>query len=326
MHWITRGGPAALLALALIVFADARPNEKPWVPQGDQAKKQQLPARISDQTYRIQVDLINVFCSVWNEDTKSYLTSLPEESFLLYEDGVRQKITNFARETNLPLTIVLLVDTSQSVAPKLKFEQDAAINFFYTVLKERDRAMLVAFDSSVTMLQDFTGEANKLAKQIRTMEAAGNTALFDAIVRTCDEKLIRETGRKAIVILSDGNDSASMESYDRARQMAMDANAAIFSISISHGGLFGVGNDNRAGDKVLKDLAADTGGKALFPFLVEDLDSAFREISDELRSQYNLGYSSTNSLHDGSYRKIEVRTTARNVKLNYRKGYFAPKR
>ncbi len=326
MHRMTRCGMAALFALVLIFLPDARSDSDPGIKQGVQAKKQQLPARISDQTYRIQVDLINVYCSVWSEDTKSYVTNLPEDSFLLYEDGIKQEVTNFDRETNLPLTIVLLVDTSQSVAPKLKFEQEAAINFFYTVLREGDRAMLVEFDSSVTLLQDFTGEANKLAKQIRTMQAAGNTALFDAIVRTCDEKLIRETGRKAIVILSDGNDSASTETYERARQMAMDANATIFSISVSRGGLFGVGSDNRTGDRILKDLASDTGGKALFPFLVEDLDSAFREISDELRSQYSLGYYSTNTLHDGGYRKIEVRTTAKNVKLNYRKGYFAPQR
>jgi Ca-activated chloride channel family protein len=167
-------------------------------------------------------------------------------------------------------------------------------------------------------------DANKLAKQIRTMKAAGNTALYDAIVRTCDEKLIRETGRKTIVILSDGADSASNETLARARDMALKAEATIFCISITRGGLFGVGGDTRLGDKVLEQLAGETGGKALFPFQIEELDAAFREIGQELRSQYNIGYISSNSKRDGGYRKIEVRLSEKNVKLNFRKGYFAP--
>lgn len=318
-----RRGSAALFSLALILQPYARPSQDAAraFPQSD---KQQLPGSISDQTYRISVDLINIFCSAWNKDTKSFVTNLAREDFAIYEDGLKQEIKNFAREANLPLTIALLVDTSNSVAPKLKFEQEAAINFFYTVLKEGDRAMIVEFDSAVTLLQDFTNDPNKLAKQIRSMQAAGNTALYDAVVKTCDEKLIRETGRKTIVILSDGEDSASTETLERARAMALNADATIFSISINRGGFFGVGGDTRIGDKVLTQLASETGGKALFPFQVEELDSAFREISQELRSQYNLGYISSNPLRNGSYRKIEVKVAEKNLKLNYRKGYFAP--
>ncbi len=321
---MARFGLAAIIGLLLVCQTSARPGQEPVRPPS-QTGIQQLPERISDQTYRISVDLVNIFCSAWNKDTKAFVTNLAREDFAVYEDGMKQEIKNFARETNMPLTIALLVDTSQSVAPKLKFEQEAAINFFYTLLKENDRAMLVEFDSAVTMVQDFTNDPNKLAKQIRSMQAAGNTALYDAIVRTCDEKLIRETGRKALVILSDGNDSASTETLARAREMALNADVTIFSISINRGGLFGVGGDSRGGDKVLQQLANETGGKALFPFLVEDLDSAFREISQELRSQYNLGYISGNTKRDGSYRKIEVKVGERSLKLNYRKGYFSPK-
>ncbi len=318
-----RLGLVIVFAFVLVLQPYARTGTTTATGWG-QSDKQQLPGRLSNQTYRTNVDLVNVFVSAWNKETKSFTTNLAKEDFTVYEDGKKQDITNFAREANLPLTIALLVDTSQSVAPKLKFEQEAATNFFYTVLREGDRAMIVEFDSSVSLVQDLTNDPNKLAKQIRSMQAAGNTALYDAIVKTCDEKLIRETGRKAIVILSDGEDSASNETLERAREMAVNAEATIFSISISRGGFFGVGGDTRLGDRVLTQLADVTGGKALFPFQVEELDSAFREISQELRSQYNLGYFSSNPLRDGGYRKIDVRVAEKNLRLNFRKGYFAP--
>jgi len=320
-----RSSVTAVFILALI----SQPFTQGSRGAGDpppQSGKQQLPGRISDQTYRVSVDLVNVFCSAWDKDTKSFVTSLSRDDFAIYEDGQMQEIKNFARETNQPLTIALLIDTSQSVAPKLKFEQEAATNFFYTVLKEGDRAMLVEFNSAVSLVEDFTGNPNKLEKQIGALRAAGNTALYDAIVKVCDEKLIRETGRKTIIILSDGNDSSSSETLERASAMAQLAEATIFSISINRGGLFGVGGDSRSGDDVLKQLASATGGKALFPFQAEDLDASFREISQELRSQYSLGYISSNSKHDGSYRRIEIKTPEKNLRLNYRKGYFAPSR
>lgn len=323
MHPLLRYGLAAFFSIALICQPYARTSQNAG-GAATQSDKQQLPGRLSNQTYRANVDLINIYVSAWNKDTKSFVTSLAREDFAVFEDGKKQEITNFAREANLPLTIALLVDTSQSVAPKLKFEQAAATNFFYTVLKESDRAMLVEFDSAVSLIQDLTNDPNKLAKQIGLLQAAGNTALYDAIVKTCDEKLIRETGRKAMVILSDGDDSASVETLDRAREMALIAEATIFSISINRGGFFGVGGDTRNGDKVLKQLATETGGEAFSPFQVEELDNSFREISQELRSQYNIGYISSNPVRDGSYRKIEVKVGERSLNLKYRKGYFAP--
>jgi Ca-activated chloride channel family protein len=312
-----------VLGLALWLQQAAPPVQNP-TPASTQSDKQQLPTGINDQTYHVNVDLINIYCTVFNKETKSFVTNLPQDAFTILEDGQKQEIKNFSRESNLPLTLALLVDTSQSVAPKLKFEQEAATSFFYALLKERDRGMLIGFDSSVTLVQDLTSDTNKLEKKIRSLQAAGNTALYDAIVRTCDEKLIRETGRKAIVILSDGSDSASNETYERAAQMALDANVTIFAISINRGGYFGVGGDTRAGDKVLENFASSTGGTALWPFQVEDLDSAFRDISQELRSQYSIGYISSNTKRDGSYRKIEVKIAEKGVKLNYRKGYYAP--
>ena len=249
-----------------------------------------------EQSYRviIGVDLVNIPCSVLDKNTNSFITTLTRNDFTVYEDNEKQSIQNFARESNFPLTI------------------------------EKDRATLVEFDSGVTLLQDFTSDPNKMAKQIAKLRAAGGTALYDAIYMICDEKMIRERGRKTIIILSDGEDRSSDHSFNEAMEMALRAEATIFSISVSKGGFFGVG-DSQEGDEVLKDMARETGGKTFFPFKVEDLDDAFRQINQELRSQYNLGYVSTNPRRDGSYRKIEIKVQEKGLKLNYRKGYYAPK-
>jgi Ca-activated chloride channel homolog len=191
-------------------------------------------------------------------------------------------------------------------------------------LKDQDRAMLVEFDSSVTLLQDFTSDPNKMSKQIRKLKASGNTALYDAIHMACDQKLIREKGRKAIIILSDGEDSQSSYNLQQAVEMAVRAESTIFAVSINKGGEFGTGENTEKGDAALKELTRETGGKVFFPFKVEELEDAFRQINQELRSQYSIAYESTNSKRDGSYRKIEIRLPDKNLKLNYRKGYYAP--
>ena len=310
---------AALTILALSSAAIAPLHSQ----QSAQAPQAAPPFKYDDQTYRVSVDLINVFCSVWDKEASSFVTNLSREDFTIYEDEQKQEIRNFSREMDLPLTIALLIDTSQSVAPKLKFEQEAATNFFHSVLKDKDRAMLVEFDSGVSMVQDFTNDPNRLAKQIKTLRAAGGTALYDAILMTCDEKLIRELGRKAIVILSDGEDSASKGTLEQALEMALKAEATIFSISVNRGGFFGVGS-TKNGDRVMKQLSEQTGGRSFFPFKVEELEDSFRQIGQELRTQYNIGYLSGNSKHDGVFRKIEVRLSDKGLKLNYRRGYYSP--
>jgi Ca-activated chloride channel homolog len=282
-----------------------------------------LPGRLSDQTYRVNVDLVNVLCSVLDKNTNSFLTNLTREDFSIYEDGEKQQINNFSRETDLPLTIAMLMDTSRSVAPKLRFEQEAAISFFQSILRDKDRALLISFDSDVSMLQDFTNDPNKMARQIKKLRAGGGTAMYDAIYRTCDEKLIRETGRKAIVILSDGDDESSKTTVHQAKEMALRAEALIFGISVNKGGFFGAGG-SREGDAALKELSQETGGRVFMPFKLDELDDSFRQINQELRSQYNIGYFSTNSARDGSYRKLDIKVLERGLKLTYRKGYYAP--
>jgi len=313
---------ALLAILAFGALSLALPGQE-QAKQAPKASQKPVPPGYSDETYRVNVDLINVFCSVWDKDTGAFVTNLTRDDFAVYEDEKKQEIKNFARETNLPLTIAFLIDTSQSVAPKLKFEQEAAISFFHSVMREKDRAALVEFDSGVTLVQDFTSDPNKMAKQIKTLRAAGGTSLYDAIYLSCDEKLIREMGRKAIVILSDGEDQSSSRTFDQALEMALKAEAIIYSISVNRGGFFGVG-DTKNGDRIMKDFSEQTGGRAFFPFKVEDLDDAFRRINQELRSQYNIGYVSSNAARDGGYRKIDLRIAEKGLKISFRKGYYAP--
>ncbi len=312
-----------LLVACVLLTAVSHQNLSGQNAQKTPRTDNQLPPRVSDQTYRVSVDLVNVLCSVFDRDTNSFVTNLTRDDFSVYEDGKKQEIKNFARETNLPLTIAMLIDTSDSVAPKLKFEQEAAISFFQSVLREKDRALLMEFDTGVTLLQDFTGDPNKLAKEIRKLKAAGGTSLYDAIYMACDEKLIRETGRKAIVILSDGDDESSNATIQQALEMALRAETTIFVISITKGGFFGV-QGSPEGDAAMKEITRETGGKVFFPFKLDELEDSFRQINQELRSQYSLGYYSTNTARDGSYRKIDIKISERNLKPSHRKGYYAP--
>jgi Ca-activated chloride channel family protein len=311
---------SALFAGCLLLMVVSRADR----PIQAAPSSSQLPSGVSDQTYRVNVDLVNVLCSVFDKTTNTFVTTLSRDDFDVYEDGQKQAIKNFASETNLPLTLAMLVDTSNSVAPKLRFIQETATSFFQSILRNNDRAMLVEFDTSVTLLQDFTGDPNKMAKQIRQLRAAGSTALYDAIYSTCDQKLIRETGRKAIIIISDGQDNVSKASMRESVEMALRAESTIFPISVNKGGMFGTGDDTKKGDDILQEMAHQTGGKTFSPFKVEELDNSFRQINQELRSQYNIGYFSTNPARDGGYRKIEIKVREKNLRLNYRKGYYAP--
>jgi len=282
-----------------------------------------VPEGMSGQTYKVNVDLVNIICSVFDKDTNAFVTSLTREDFEIYEDGEKQVIENFARETDMPLTIAMLIDTSQSVKPNLEFEKETATSFFHTILGEKDRAMVVEFDPGVNLVQDFTGDPNKLASEIDSLKAGGlGTKLYDAIYLSCDEKLIRETGRKAIIILSDGEDQDSRHSLDQSIEMALRAEAIIFAVNVTTGSLFGVG-DNAEGNETLEKLVKETGGRVFSPYK-EELFETFQKINQELRSQYSIGYTSSNSDNEGRYRKIEIKLREGGFKLNYRKGYYAP--
>jgi Ca-activated chloride channel family protein len=271
----------------------------------------------------VNVDLVNVLFTVTDRKGK-LVTDLSKEELKLYEDNKLQSITNFSRETDLPLTIAILIDTSSSIRDRFKFEQEAAIDFLYRTLRpKKDKALLITFDSAIELIQDFSDNPELLAKAIRQVRPGGGTKLLDSIYLACQEKLKAETGRKIIILISDGDDNLSLETLNSTLEMAQRSDVALFTISTNSSGFFGLTAPKA--DKILKRLADDTGGRAFFPFKAEDLSQSFQDISSELRSQYSLAYRSSNGNRDGSFRAIKIDPERKNVKVKSRRGYYAPR-
>jgi Ca-activated chloride channel family protein len=272
------------------------------------------------EPFRVEVEAVNVLVTVHDDKTGKFVTDLTQDDFRIVEDGVLQSITNFEKETNLPLTIALAIDTSSSVKLKLDFEKEAALDFLYSVMRPTDRALLVEFDSGVTLLQDFSSDPNDLARELKNVRAGGGTSLHDAIYLVCEQKLLEaDSGRKIVVILSDGADVTSTHTYDEALDMALRAEATLYAISTTK---FGADIDHE-GDNLLKQLTENTGGRTFFPFSNKELAKAFESINEELRSQYNLTYIPRNKMRHGEFRNIKVEVHRGDVKIRHRKGYFA---
>jgi VWFA-related protein len=267
----------------------------------------------------VEVEAVNVLVTIHDEESGKFISDLDQADFRIIEDGVLQQITNFSKQTSLPLTIALAVDTSASVTLKLEFEKDAALDFLHSVMRPTDRALLLEFDSGVTLLHDFTSNPNDLAREIKALKAGGGTSLYDAVYLVSEQKLIDETGRKVLVILSDGADVTSKHKFEQALDMAYRAEAVIFAISTTR---FGADTDHE-GDNALKQLVENTGGRTYFPFSTRDLLTAFSAINEELRNQYSLTYVPSNRRMDGKFREIRVEVSRSDVRLRHRKGYYA---
>ncbi len=271
----------------------------------------------------INVDLVNVLFTVTDRRGK-LVTDLTQHELKLYEDSRVQSITNFSRESDLPLTIALIIDTSTSIRDRFKFEQEAAIDFLYRTLRPRkDKALLITFDSAIELVQDYSDNPETLAKAIRQVRPGGGTKMLDALYLACQEKLKSENGRKLIILISDGDDNLSLETVNSTLEMAQRSDVAIFTISTNSSGFFGITAPKA--DKLLKRLAEETGGRAFFPFKAEDLSQSFQDIAIELRSQYSLAYRSSNVSRDGSFRSIKIEPERKNLKVKSRKGYYAPR-
>ena len=271
----------------------------------------------------MNVDLVNVLFTVTDRRGK-LVTDLSQKELKLLEDNRVQSITNFSRETDLPLTIALLIDTSTSIRDRFKFEQEAAIDFLYRTIRPRkDKGLLITFDSAIELVQDYSDNPELLAKAIRQVRPGGGTKMLDAIYLACQEKLKSETGRKLIILISDGDDNLSLETVNSTLEMAQRSDVAIFTISTNSSGFFGLTAPKA--DKLLKRLADETGGRAFFPFKAEDLSQSFQDIATELRSQYSLAYRSSNVNRDGTFRAIKIEPERKNVKVKSRKGYYAPR-
>ena len=297
---------ATVLGLAFL-WIPASPNPRPN-PQQEQT------------TLRVDVDLVNVLCTVQTRKGQ-FVTDLKRQDFRIEEDGVTQSVTHFAKEVNLPLTLGILVDTSPSVQDILPLEQRAAVEFLRTVLKKNDLAMIINFDRSVSLIQDFTNSLSLLEKAVGLLAIGGGTSLHDAVFLACDEKLSHESGRKAIVLISDGGDTTSKLKIREAIESAQRADTVIYAISNQIVGFYRRAYGNSG---ALKKYARETGGTAFFPNRPQKFRRAFQAIETELRSQYLLSYQSSNGKRDGSYRSIKVKLSNRKgLRVKARKGYYA---
>jgi len=274
-------------------------------------------------TLHARVNEVNVLFIATDKHGK-FVRDLNQNDFNILDDHKPpQAILNFRRETDLPLHLGLLVDVSGSVDGRFDFEQNAATSFLQHTLRVGfDKAFIVGFNSHSQMAQDYTDNVQLLSAGVRKLHDGGGTALYDAVYRACKEKFLKDRPdrpvRKAIVIVSDGEDNQSEMSKAQAIEMAQRSEVIIYAISTDDSGLV------MRGDKVLEQLAEATGGRAFFPFKMKDITHSFAAIEDELRSQYVVSYKPANFDADGRYRSIEISTLKKDLQVRARKGYFAP--
>ena len=274
-------------------------------------------------TIHKRVDEVNVLFIATDKHGK-FVRDLNQNDFSILDDHKPpQSILNFRRETDLPLHLGLLIDVSGSVHGRFTFEQDAAISFLqHTIRAKFDKAFVVGFNKQSQMGQDFTDNVQLLSNGIHRMQNGGGTALYDAIYRASKEKFLKDRpehpARKAIIVVSDGEDNQSDVTRAQAIEMAQRAEVIIYAISTDDSGLI------LRGDKVLEQLAAATGGRAFFPFKMKDMTRSFAAIEDELRSQYVVSYKPADFDADGRYRSIEISSLKKDLQVRARKGYFAP--
>jgi VWFA-related protein len=230
----------------------------------------------------------------------------------------------FVAETDLPLRLAILVDTSNSIRDRFRFQQEAAVEFVNSVMRPQDKAVVIGFDTGAELVADLTSDTEKLAKAIRSMRPGGGTSMYDAIFFACKEKLMydqpRHKFRRAMVILSDGDDNQSRYSRDQALEMALKADVTVYTISTN------ITRIESDGDRVLKYFSRETGGQTFFPFKVQDLAQSFENIANELRHQYNVLYRPDPVKTDGLFHQVDIRVKGRkDLVVRARKGYYAPK-
>jgi VWFA-related protein len=275
-------------------------------------------------TIKKRVDEVNVLFIATDKHGK-FVKNLGENDFSILDDHKPpQSIDSFRRETDLPLNLGLLVDVSGSVHSRFGFEQQAATSFLQHVVRSGfDKAFVMGFNGHTTITQDFTDRTDLLSAGVAQLKAGGGTALYDAIYKACKEKLAKDHSdrpmRRAIIVLSDGEDNQSEMSVGQAIEMAQRAEVIIYAISTDDSGLI------LRGDRILQQLADATGGRAFFPYKTKDVSRSFAAIEDELRSQYVVSYRPSDFDADGRYRAIQITALKRDLQVRARKGYYAPR-
>jgi Ca-activated chloride channel homolog len=271
-----------------------------------------------------RVDEVNVLFIATDRHGK-FVRNLNQTDFSIFDDHKPvESILNFRRETDLPIELGLLMDVSGSVQGRFGFEKEAATGFLQHIIRPGyDRAFVVGFNKESRLTQDFTDQVPLLAAGVQRLSNGGGTALYDAIYKACKDKLLREHSdhpiRKALVVVSDGEDNQSEYTRAQAIEMAQRAEVLIYAISTDDSGLI------LRGDKVLDDLASATGGRAFFPYKMKDITHSFAAIEDELRSQYAVSYKPTDFDADGRYRSIEITAVKKDLQVRARRGYYAPR-
>jgi VWFA-related protein len=280
----------------------------------------------SDESVATIVHVVNEVRVVFTVTDRHgrYIKDLKSNDFKVIDDQKPAELRSFRSETDLPLQVGLLVDASNSVRDRFKFEQEAAIEFLNSIIRPRyDKAFVVGFDATPEVTQDFTDSTERLSAGVRMLRAGGGTAMYDALYFACRDKLLKQeqTGpvRRAIILLSDGEDNLSHVTREEAIDMAERAEVIVYTISTNISGMKG------KGDKVLERIAEATGGRAFFPFQMRDVSDSFLSIQEELRSQYAMAYRPANFVADGRYRTIEILAQDKGLKVRTRKGYYAPK-
>ena len=299
----------------------------PQAVQKPPASLQEPPERQSP-AFRAGVEVVSLNVTV-SEGPSRFVTDLQQEDFQVFEDGVKQDVTFFAR-SNLPVALALLIDTSASMESRLPTAQEAAIGFARR-LRSQDLAEVLDFDSRVVILQPFTNGVHELEQAIRRTSAGGSTSMYNAIyialkdLKRIVAKNVDEIRRQSIIVLSDGEDTSSLLPFDEVLDLAKRSETAIYAIglgSIERSSSSGRGF--KEAEFVLRQLSQETGGRAFFPSQLTDLANVYGQISDELSSQYTVGYTSRNGRRDGAWRRIVVRANRANLTARTKQGYFAP--
>lgn len=299
-------------------------------------------------TLKVDVDVVNVLASV-RDKKGTLIPNLEKKDFNIYEDGKQQEIKYFTRETDLPLTIGLLVDVSASQRNLIDIERSAASQFFQQVLRKKDEAFLIMFGEEAELLQDYTGSPRLLTQglgELRVSSGVGGlgpgpvptsgdprgTVLYDAVYLAAHDKLVGEVGRKVIVVITDGVDEGSRLNIKQAIEAAQKSDAVIYSIDYSDPSAYGFGPFGHmgvaGGESALRQMSDETGGHVYRVDRKHPLDEVFNELQEEMRSQYSIGYTPTNDEKDGSYRKLDIKLAGKDFKdfkVQARKGYYAIK-
>ena len=304
--------------LCAFILGAAAQNQKaaPAAPAKAQAGS-------GEQTITLDVNRVNMLFTVSDKKGR-FVTDLKKEDFEVTEEKKPQQIVEFVAESDLPLRLAVLIDTSNSIRDRFRFQQEAAVEFINSVMRPQDKAVVISFDTGPELVADLTSNTGDLAKAVRSLRPGGGTSFYDAIYFACRDKLQedqpRHKFRRALIVLSDGDDNQSRMSRDQALEMAHKADVVLYAISTNNSGA------EQDGDKVLRYFTKETGGLVFFPFKVQDLSQSFENIANELRNQYSLLYRPDPPKVDGQFHEVGIKVkTRKDLIVRARKGYYAPR-